>query len=117
MVRLQLCNHDLHVKAAAACGFISHALNKRAYPHLSLLADGHRGWEALQACTRCSSLAVLDKSGCLMLAGAALPVPQPWTHAALGTVGLRSLADGRGNYLANLALYPGGVEISVVQWA
>ena len=42
-----------------------------------------------------------------MLAGGVLPVAEPWRNATLGNIGNRALSEGRGNYLANLALYPG----------
>ena len=43
-----------------------------------------------------------------MLAGAVVPMAEPWRNATLGNIGTRALSEGRGNYLANLALYPGG---------
>lgn len=67
-----------------------------------------RSWDALRTCTRCSSLAVISRQQCLLLAGAVMPGSEPWRHAQLGSIGSRALSEGRGNYLANLALYPGG---------
>ncbi len=75
----------------------------------------YRSWEALSSCTRCSSLAVLNREGALMLAGAALPIAEPWSQADLGSIGSRSMSDGRGNYLANLALYP-GISSGLITW-
>ncbi|KAK9816259.1 hypothetical protein WJX74_004736 [Apatococcus lobatus] len=69
-------------------------------------------WDALRKCTRCSSLAVLSRDQCLVLAGAVLPVTEPWRYAKMGSIGTRALSEGRGNYLANLALYPGRKEFT-----
>ncbi|KAK9868609.1 hypothetical protein WJX84_001890 [Apatococcus fuscideae] len=77
-----------------------------------LAAELEWSWTALRSCTRCSSLAVLDRHRCLLLAGAALPIAEPWAMSSLGSIGTRALADGRGNYLANLALYPGRKEFT-----
>ena len=65
-----------------------------------------RAWGALGNCTRCSSLVVFLGGRCVCLLGAAA-TREAAQKAAPGAICKQAVASGRGNYLANLVLYPG----------
>ena len=65
-----------------------------------------RAWQSLQDCSTCQAVVVLHNSSCLMHKGFARPGHKP-EEALLGPICRRAMASEQGNYLANLALYPG----------
>eukprot|EP00240_Pyramimonas_obovata_P015391 CAMPEP_0118956834 /NCGR_PEP_ID=MMETSP1169-20130426/61787_1 /TAXON_ID=36882 /ORGANISM="Pyramimonas obovata, Strain CCMP722" /LENGTH=303 /DNA_ID=CAMNT_0006904881 /DNA_START=173 /DNA_END=1084 /DNA_ORIENTATION=+ len=71
-------------------------------------------WEAVKAASRCGSLVVLHDGKRLLQAGTA-PTDIDLTSApALGVICDSVMSSGKGNYLANMALFPGRVEFEPV---
>ncbi|KAL3161340.1 hypothetical protein ABBQ32_010238 [Trebouxia sp. C0010 RCD-2024] len=68
-------------------------------------------WQSLRDCSTCQAVVVIYNSSCLMHMGAARPGHKP-QDALLGPICRRAMSSERGNYLANLALYPGRVEFT-----
>lgn len=65
-----------------------------------------RAWQSLQDCSTCQAVVVLYKNSCLMHMGSARSGHNP-EDALPGPICKRSMSCEQGNYLANLALYPG----------
>ena len=65
-----------------------------------------RAWQSLQDCSTCQAVVVLYKNSCLMHMGVARSGHNP-EDALPGPICKRSMSSEQGNYLANLALYPG----------
>ncbi|KAL3161893.1 hypothetical protein ABBQ38_008980 [Trebouxia sp. C0009 RCD-2024] len=68
-------------------------------------------WQSLRDCSTCQAVVVIYHSSCLMHMGVAKPGHNP-PEALLGPICRRAMSSERGNYLANLALYPGRVEFT-----
>ena len=66
-------------------------------------------WTSLRSCTRCKSLVVLWQNHNLFHAGFIAKGKRPG-GAKMGDLCAAAMSSGQGNYLANLALYPGRVE-------
>ena len=66
----------------------------------------HRTWHSLKDCSTCQAVVVLYDSTCLMHMGAARAGHKP-EDALLGPICRKAMSSEQGNYLANLALYPG----------
>lgn len=65
-----------------------------------------RAYEALAAATRCRALVVFFKDTCILYKGKAETSADPSTSKP-GPICQRAMEKEQGNYLANLALYPG----------
>ena len=65
-----------------------------------------RVWSALQAASRCRALVLFLGAKCMLHFGAA-NTGCAGGSAVMGPICRKVLEAGRGNYLANLALYPG----------
>ncbi|DBA89905.1 TPA: hypothetical protein ACH3X2_004397 [Trebouxia sp. C0005] len=63
-------------------------------------------WQSLKDCSTCQAVVILYKSSCVMHMGAARAGHKP-EDALLGPICRRAMSSEQGNYLANLALYPG----------
>lgn len=68
-------------------------------------------WQSLKECSTCQAVVILYKSSCVMHMGAARAGHKP-EAALLGPICRRAMSSEQGNYLANLALYPGRVEFT-----
>lgn len=68
-------------------------------------------WQSLKGCSTCQAVVVLYNSSCIMHMGPAKPGHKP-QDALLGPICRRAMTSEQGNYLANLALYPGRVEFT-----
>ncbi len=66
----------------------------------------HRAWQSLKDCSTCQAVVILYKSSCVMHMGAARAGHKP-EDALPGPICRRAMSSEQGNYLANLALYPG----------
>ena len=66
----------------------------------------YRAWQSLKDCSTCQAVVVLYDSSCLMHMGAARAGHKPG-DTLLGPICRRAMSSEQGNYLANLALYPG----------
>jgi len=68
-------------------------------------------WQSLKDCSTCQAVVILYNSSCVMHMGAARAGHKP-EDALLGPICRRAMSSEQGNYLANLALYPGRVEFT-----
>lgn len=90
---------------AQQVSFIHHGLPEDTQQELQW------AWQSLKDCSTCQAVVVIYNSSCLMHIGAAKPGHKP-QDALLGPICRRAMSSERGNYLANLALYPGRVEFT-----
>ena len=65
-----------------------------------------RLWQSMQQCSSCQAVVVLFKNKCIAHLGVGRPGHDPAT-AVPGVIATRAMSSGKGNYLANLSLYPG----------
>ncbi|KAL0032202.1 hypothetical protein WJX77_010710 [Trebouxia sp. C0004] len=70
-------------------------------------------WQSLKDCSTCQAVVILYKSSCVMHMGVARAGHKP-EDALLGPICRRAMSSEQGNYLANLALYPGRVEFTSI---
>lgn len=80
-------------------------------PSTSALAEFRWARDAMRSATRCRSLVLIYKGRNLFHYGYILRGRRPGT-AAPGDICRQAMANGQGNYLANLVLYPGRPEFT-----
>lgn len=68
-----------------------------------------RVWAAVSSATRTRSLALFYNGRCLLLAGVA-PAGAAGAAAVPGPICQAAMKSGKGNYLANLAVFPGVIS-------
>jgi len=90
------------------CETLMHILFVESMTQLIWQLSGlqHRAWRSLKDCSTCQAVVILYKSSCVMHMGAARAGHKP-EDALLGPICRRAMSSEQGNYLANLALYPG----------
>ena len=66
-----------------------------------------RVWQALQLATRCRGVVVVHRGRCLMHCGMIRRGAAAGQSYVLGPIARAAMQSGRGNYLANLILFPG----------
>lgn len=73
----------------------------------------YRAWTSLEAATRCKSLVVFKQGVCIFHRGMANEEADP-AKSSLGPICQKAVEDEKGNYLANLGLYPGKPSLSLL---